>query len=203
MRRVRIIVPALAAISGFGGIAAAQTAGDHHPETSAEAAAAAEATPAERLEALFDALADPEAEDAALVQRRIGEIWSASGSESMDFLLRRGRDAIEAEQYDKAIDHLTALTRLAPDFAEGWNMRATAHFLADEYWWAVADIQQALMLEPRHFAALAGLGSILERIDDDRGALIAWREALRLNPHLEPAAEAVRRLEAEVDGRDV
>jgi tetratricopeptide (TPR) repeat protein len=201
MRRARIIGPALAAVWGaavwgLGGLAQAQTAGDHHPE-------AAEATPEERLEALFAALADPEAEDASLVQRRINEIWSASGSESMDFLLSRGREAMEAEQYDKAIDHLTALTRLAPDFAEGWNMRATAHFLADEYWWAVADIQQTLMLEPRHFGALAGLGSILERIDDDRGALIAWREALRLNPHLDAATEAVRRLETEVDGRDV
>ncbi|TVQ58566.1 MAG: tetratricopeptide repeat protein [Rhodobacteraceae bacterium] len=196
MTDARHFVLSLAVAVAMAGPALAQRAGDHHPEAEAT-------TPSERLDSLFSALSDPEATDATLVQRRITEIWSASGSESMDYLLRRGRRAMDAEQYDKAIDHLTALTRLAPDFVEGWNMRATAHFYVDEYWSAVADIQQTLMLEPRHFGALAGLGTILERVGDERGALIAWREAARLNPHLGAATEALRRLEAKVDGRDI
>lgn len=190
------LAAALSLASALTAPAVAQPARDPHPD-------AHEASPAARLDSLFATLADPDAPDARLVQRRITEIWSSSGSESMDFLLRRGRTALDAEQYDKALDHLTALTSLAPDFAEGWNMRATAHFLAEEYWFAVADIQQTLMLEPRHFGALAGLGAILERTGDERGALIAWREVARINPHMEAATEALRRLEARVDGRDI
>ncbi|PKP62750.1 MAG: hypothetical protein CVT86_06985, partial [Alphaproteobacteria bacterium HGW-Alphaproteobacteria-8] len=129
------------------------------------------AEPRARLDQLFATLADDNAANPAQIQRRIAEIWSASGSDSMDFLLSRGREALDAEEYDKAVAHLSALIALAPDFAEGWNARATAHFLQDELWLSVADIQRALALEPRHFGALAGLGVILERIGDEAGAL--------------------------------
>jgi len=47
------------------------------------------------------------------------------------------------------------------------------------------------------------LGVILERIGDDAGALRVQREALRLNPHLDGAREAVERLAPGVDGRDI
>jgi Flp pilus assembly protein TadD len=121
----------------------------------------------------------------------------------MDLLLARGREALEGEEYEKALDHFTALVDLDPDFAEGWNARATAWYLKDEYWRAVADIQRAIELEPRHFGALSGLGVILERIGDTEGALRAYRAAIDLNPHLETAQKAVERLAPKVDGRDI
>ncbi|MFN3614220.1 MAG: hypothetical protein ACK4WC_06645 [Rubrimonas sp.] len=155
------------------------------------------------LDRLFDELADENLTNPRRVQARIGEIWSHSGSASMDLLLTRGREATEAEEYEKAVDHLTALTRLAPEFAEGWNARATAHYLNDEYWFAMADIQRALTIEPRHFGALLGLGVILERTGDERGALVALRAALAINPHLVEARQAVERLAPKVDGRDI
>ena len=168
-----------------------------------KAAQGTQDAPKAALDALFATLAEENAPNPGQIQRRIAEIWSVSGSDSMDFLLSRGRAALEAEEYDKAVAHLSALIALAPDFAEAWNARATAHFLQDEFWLSVADIQQALMLEPRHFGALTGLGVILERIGDDAGALRVQREALRLNPHLDGAREAVERLAPGVDGRDI
>ena len=176
--------------------AAPDAAGDHHPEE-------APLTREERLDRLLAALADPENGEHAVLQRRVVQLWSDSGSDSMDLLLSRGREALENEEYEKALDHFTALVELAPDFAEGWNARATAWYLSDEYWRSVADIQKALSLEPRHFGALAGLGVILERIDDDANALRAYREALDVNPHLENARDAVERLAPDVDGRDI
>lgn len=158
---------------------------------------------ADQLDALFGSLAEADAAQARTVQRRIAEIWSASGSDTIDFLLGRGREAMDAEEYDKAIEHLSALVALQPDFAEGWNARATAHYLQDEYWLAVADIQQTLALEPRHFGALSGLAVILEKLGDEAGALSVSREALRLNPHLPQAKDAVERLAPKVDGRDI
>lgn len=174
--------------------------------TEAPAAASdaqAEASAQDPLDALFDALADEDAEDPRRTAQRIAEIWSRSGSDSMDLLLNRGREAMEEEAYDKAVDHFTALVELAPDFAEGWNGRATAHFLHDEYWLAVADIQRVLALEPRHFGALSGLAIIMERVGEDAKAMIAARAALAVNPHMEEAQEAVKRLAPKVDGRDI
>ena len=170
--------------------------GEHHPDD-------APLTREERLDRLFAALGDPENGEHAVLQRRIAQLWSESGSDSMDLLLSRGREALEGEEYEKALDHFTALVDLDPDFAEGWNARATAWYLKDEYWRAVSDIRKALELEPRHFGALSGLGVILERIGDADGALRAYRAATELNPHLETAQKAVERLSPKVDGRDI
>lgn len=167
---------------------------------------ATEATPdprQARLDALFERLADPEAENAEAALRGIAEIWSSSGSDSMDLLLRRGRDALQEEALDKAVEHFEALTRLDPDFAEGWNALATAQFLRDEYWLSVAHIRRVLALEPRHFGAMLGLGVIFERIGEEEEALRVFREALRLNPRLDQAQAAVDRLAPTVEGRDI
>jgi Flp pilus assembly protein TadD len=169
----------------------------------AAGAAAADEDRTDPLDELFAALSDPQARGVEATQRRIAELWSRSGSDAMDLLLSRGRKAMEAEEFAKADDHLTALIELAPDFAEGWNARATVNFLREEYWAAVSDIQRALALEPRHFGALSGLGVILERIGDEAGALRAFREAARLNPHLDQARSAADRLAGRVEGRDI
>lgn len=158
---------------------------------------------AEKLNELLAQLADAKAADPRALQREIAELWSESGSDSMDLLLYRGREAIDAEEYDKALEHLTALVELAPDFAEAWNARATVNFLRDEYWDAVADIQRTLALEPRHYGALMGLASMLERTGDEKGALAVMREAVRVNPHMEGAQETIDRLAPLVDGRDL
>ncbi len=174
----------------------AEPSESHHPDE-------APVTREERIERIITALSDPENGEHAVLQRRLVRLWSESGSDSMDLLLARGRAALEEEAYVKALDHFTALTELAPEFAEGWNARATAWYLNDEWWRAVADIQRTLAIEPRHFGALSGLGVILERTGDEQGALEAYRGALAVNPHLESAQDAVERLLPKVDGRDI
>lgn len=152
---------------------------------------------------LLDALRDEAHPEPARLSRRIAELWSQSGSDSIDFLLNRGRAAIEARELDKAVEHLTAVVEIEPDFAEGWNARATAYYLQNDYWSAVADIVKVLEIEPRHYGALAGLAIMLERTGAEASALAAHRAALAVNPHLEGAREAVRRLAPQVDGRDI
>ncbi|SEA94189.1 hypothetical protein [Rubrimonas cliftonensis] len=157
----------------------------------------------ERLDALFTQLRDSEGPKAAGAAHGIQNLWSQSGSDSMDFLLGRGREALDAEDYDKAVEHFTALVTLDPDFAEGWNMRATAYFLNDELWLSMADIQRTLALEPRHFGALSGMAAIFSRIGAEDAALAAARAALAVNPHLEQARELEKTLAPKVDGRDI
>ncbi len=159
-----------------------------------------EQTRTELLQALFDRLADPEAKDWQQTQSQIIAVWNQSGSPSMDLLANRADRALEADDYDTALVHLNDLTRLAPEFAEGWNKRATVHFIQGDYGPSLDDIARTLRLEPRHFGALAGLGIILDRLGDSKGALEAYRRAAKIHPNLEGAVEGIKKLEREVDG---
>ncbi len=157
----------------------------------------------QRVEALLEQLSDPELDDWQSIEARVIDVWSRSGSVAMDLLLQRGRDAMEADDYQAAIEHFTALTDHAPEFAEAWNMRATAFYLIDEYGLSIEDISRALALNPQHFGALNGLGVILEQIGDDENALTAYKEAYKINPHRENVIEAIERLEMDVNGTSI
>lgn len=154
-----------------------------------------------RLETLFERLGDEESDTWERDQNEIWAIWTSSGSPSMDLLMARAMKAMELENFELALWFLNDLVRLAPDFAEAWNKRATVHFLRMDYGRSIADIQRTLALEPRHFGAISGLGMILERLGDKEGAMKAFRRGLEINPHMSGAREAVERLAPDVDGR--
>ena len=155
----------------------------------------------DRLDALFERLAGDDNPDWLSVQNEIWAQWSQSGSPAMDLLLARAESAMGEGRFELSLRFLDDLVRLSPDFAEGWNKRATVYFLLGEYGRSVADIQRTLALEPRHFGALSGLGMILERLGDKVGAMRAYRRGLELHPNLPGATEGVERLAPEVDGR--
>lgn len=146
------------------------------------------------LDQLFGELQDPEVGNPHRIERQIYFIWSQSGSASADLLLERGQAAIEAGDFAAAVEHLTALTDHAPEFAEGWNARATAFFLQGEYGLALVDIKHTLILNPRHFGALSGLALILDETGDAENALKVYEQVNLLHPHLENVAEAIQRL---------
>jgi Flp pilus assembly protein TadD len=146
-------------------------------------------------------LTEDDATEARRLAREIEERWTHSGSAAMDLLLRRGRDALDEGDFARAVTHLTALTDHAPDFAEGWNARATVFFLQERYGLALSDIEQVLILEPRHFGALAGLGIILEQVDAPEAALRAFRAARDVHPAEENVNRAIERLEQQTGGR--
>ncbi len=163
-----------------------------------------EPAPAPRtLDELFAELQTADARAARRVEREIWNIWSKSGSPSADLLLQRGRNALSAGETAKAIEHLTALVDHAPDFTEGWNARATAYFHAGLFGPSVADIAEVLRREPRHFAAMAGFGAILEGTGKPERALELYRAALAIHPHLTEVSEAIARLETQLSGQDL
>ncbi len=155
------------------------------------------------VEALLDRLKAPEAADWQTVEAEVWRLWSQSGSAAMDLLLQRGREAMEAGDIPAAIEHLTALTDHAPDFAEGFNARATAYFQAGQYGPSLADIERTLALNPNHFGALSGLGLILEELGRTEQALEAWRMAHAIHPHSPGINQAIERLEKQVSGTDL
>lgn len=155
------------------------------------------------LDDLFLQLADPELEDAEDIENQIWTEWSKSGSASADLLLERGREAMQTGDYDLAVEHLSALIDHAPDFAEGYNARATAYFQTGEYGLSVQDIEATLALNPRHFGALSGLAMILEEFGLDDEALRAYRSVNSIHPHRPNVKEAIERLDKELAGTDL
>jgi Flp pilus assembly protein TadD len=147
------------------------------------------------LDDLFTALRTAEGDAASAIEVKIIEEWSRSGSPSMDLLLERGREAMAQEDWELAIEHLSALVDHAPEFAEGWNARATAYFHTGRFGQSVEDIRQTLALNPRHFGALSGLGIIMEQLGQEEAALNAWRAVEDLSPNRPDLDETIDRLE--------
>lgn len=155
----------------------------------------------ERIESLLETLRTAPAEQAKAAERDVEREWSRSGSAAMDLLLKRGRDAMAVGEFEKAIDHLTALTDHAPGFAEGFHTRATAYYRAELYGPALDDLETALSLNPDNFNAIFGLAVLFEEFDNSRRAAQLYRRVLALNPHHENAQKALEQLKTKGIGR--
>lgn len=154
-------------------------------------------------EDLLESLQEATPEEAQRIDRQITSVWSRSGSPSMDLLLRRGREALDEDDVGTAIEHFTALTDHAPDFAEGWHGLARAYFEAELYGPTLDALGHVLALNPDHYGALFGLGVMFQQFGDTARAEEAFREVLRLNPHHEQAKQALERLKTEGIGHSL
>ena len=158
----------------------------------------------ERLDQLFAILKDTNNEQ--LSQKAVQEIeaiWSKSGSDTIDLLVEWAGEAANNREYGKALDFLDNVVRLKPDYAEGWNKRATIHFLNKNYGLSIADVERTLELEPRHFGALAGLGIMLLDYNEDQRAMEFMQRALEINPSLEHLKKQIETLVKKIEGRGV
>jgi tetratricopeptide (TPR) repeat protein len=159
---------------------------------------------ARNLEFLLGALkVAPDETSAKAIEDRIWALWQASGSDTVDLLMTRVKQASDAGNYDLALRLLDAIIEIRPEFVEAWNRRATIFFLKKDFSDSLSDIEHVLGKEPRHFGALAGLGTILEQVGDDKHALEAYRKALAVHPHLKGVDEHVKSLADKVEGRDI
>jgi len=152
------------------------------------------------IESLLDRLADPETEDWKPLERQIVREWSKSGSATMDLLLKRGREALDDGKHGVALEHFTALTDHAPDFAEGWNARAQALVHMEMYGPAIEDIGKALALNPRHFGAMTGLTAIFNELDMAEEALEILRMVRDVHPNLPGLERSMGIQEENLDG---
>ena len=103
--------------------------------------------------------------------------------------------AMRRNDYGKAQDLLDQVVVLAPEYAEGWNRRATLYYTMQDFGRSIADIETTLALEPRHFGALSGLAAIMQRTGNDKVALKTWYKVLEIYPANPQAQESVIRLE--------
>ena len=157
----------------------------------------------ENVGSLLLELKDAEPGKAAQIDRAVQAEWSKTGSASMDLLLKRGRDAMDDGNFSAAIEHFSALTDHAPDFAEGWHMRATAYYQADLYGPAMADLQMALALNPDNYNAIFGLGVVLEELGYTDRAYNAYTLVRAIHPNHAEVSNALDRLERDVLGQSL
>ena len=202
----RLLIARLA-LSLFALTAPARAADEPQPPAEADAPQAANASAADRearLDRLFDKLATATSpEDAKRYEASIDEIWSHSGSDTADLLTLRAVDLVASEDRNGALNLLEAALQAKPDYAEGWNKRATLFFLRGDYPSAMSAIRETLRHEPRHYGAWAGLGRILQQTGDDRRALDAYRRALAINPQLDGLKGEVDDLVKKLRGEDL
>jgi tetratricopeptide (TPR) repeat protein len=127
----------------------------------------------------------------------IWQIWGSNDSPTAELLIRQGTAAMNAHEFDAAEKTFIQLIESYPNYAEGWNKRATLYFIMGRYDNSLTDIQHVLDLEPRHFGALAGKAAILRAQGHTREALGVLRETLAINPHMASVIQSIKELEKE------
>ncbi|TMA34248.1 MAG: tetratricopeptide repeat protein [Deltaproteobacteria bacterium] len=152
-----------------------------------------------RLRELFARLAAAASErEAGAVEREIWSAWLATDDENVAPWIARGLAAMEARDLAAALQAFDRVVELAPDYAEGWNKRATLHWLRGSFEESVADIDRTLALEPRHFGALSGLAMIREAQGRPFEALEALEQLLHIHPRLPQLRERIEQLTAQL-----
>ncbi|OAI50628.1 hypothetical protein AYO46_09795 [Betaproteobacteria bacterium SCGC AG-212-J23] len=111
-------------------------------------------------------------------------LWSRSGEAAIDALMAKGAEEMEADRLDDAVKTFSEVIRRKPDFAEGWNKRATAYYLAADFQRSLHDCDEVLKRNPKHFGALSGAGQIHYALENYELALVWFRRALEVNPNM-------------------
>ncbi len=157
-----------------------------------------------RIDDLFARLADASDEtEAQAITQRLDRLWLQSGSATADLLTSRALTAMAGNEHSVAEELLDKVVTLRPDWPEGWNQRATLHYLDNDDVTSMADIGHVLLLEPRHFGALSGMGFILHRNGDDKAALTVLRKAAAINPQNKEINALIEQLTPDVEGHDL
>jgi tetratricopeptide (TPR) repeat protein len=160
--------------------------------------------PGAKLDKLFADLKRERNEQAAeRISRRIWEAWNQSGSANVDLMMQWAQKAIEDKKFDVALDFLDQVTTMKPDYAEGWNRRATVHFMMNNFSKSMVDIERTLELEPRHFGALSGMAQIMRNRDRKELALAAYERILAIYPMMRSAQAEVAALSEELAGEGI
>jgi tetratricopeptide (TPR) repeat protein len=146
--------------------------------------------------ALLGALHDADPRVRGLAESALWAVWSRSGDAAIDHILETGIAQMREGQVQASVDTFSDVIRRRPDFAEGWNKRATAYYLLGEWRRSAADCDEVLRRNPQHFGALSGYGMIWLQLDEPTRALERFQEALAVNPNLESVARTIDALRA-------
>jgi tetratricopeptide (TPR) repeat protein len=155
------------------------------------------------LDELYQELLEADEATHARIADRISAAWEKSGSATIDLLLRRGADALEAGDFVQAVEHFTAAADHDPGFAGAYAGRAEAFFNLDMIGQALDDLREVLVLEPRHFDAMFGVGIIMEGLERPEDAREVYQSILEIYPLDPDTTEALERLNLQLEGQAI
>ena len=210
MRRLRLWILALAtALLAFAAQAAPLTRAQalkalEQPESAARRAGVERLAEIGRMEDVDRVLArldDPDEQVRDLAAAATWQIWSRSGDPAIDKLFARGMEQMEATALEDALATFSTIVKRKPAFAEGWNKRATIHFLLGHFEESLKDCDEVFKRNPKHFGALSGAGQIHLQLGHPDLALDFFRRAVAVNPNLEGAAAMIPVLEELLRGQ--
>lgn len=187
-----------AAVADAGPLTRAQALGaldDRSAETRRIGAASlADRGTMEDVPRLARALRDSDPLVRALAEGALWHVWSRSGDDAIDHLLAIGIEQMSERSGEAAVETFTRIIERRPDFAEGWNKRATVLYLLGEYQKSLADCNEVMKRNPHHFGALSGYGMIYLKLGDPVRALTYFERALAVNPNLTQVEESIETL---------
>jgi tetratricopeptide (TPR) repeat protein len=144
---------------------------------------------------LITALTDPDEGVRVLAENSVWQVWTRSGDKDIDGLMQAGIEQMNRGDGPSAVATFSKIIERKPDFAEGWNKRATVYFLMGEDEKSLQDCDEVMKRNPSHFGALAGYGQIYLRMDQPERALTYFRRALRINPNMRGVRQAIPEIE--------
>ena len=150
---------------------------------------------------LREHLTDDSAYVRNVAEQALWALWSRSGDDAVDGLLAAGVEQMRTGDLDAAVATFSAVITQKPEFAEGWNKRATALFLAGEFRRSLADCDEVLKRNPLHFGALAGYGQIYFQLEQYERAIAYWKRALEVNPNMSGVETSIRATEQLIEER--
>ena len=146
------------------------------------------------VQPLIEALKDPDYGVRVLAERSLWQVWSRSGDLEVDHLFQIGLERMREPAPQAAIRTFSEVIQKKPEFAEGWNKRATVYYLIGEYDKSLADCEEVIKRNPLHFGALSGFGMNYIQLRQLENALEYFQRALRVNPNLEQVEATVAAL---------
>ncbi len=147
---------------------------------------------------IAQALRDPDRAVRILAEAALWEVWSRSGDKEIDRLFAAGVQEMSEGRWDDAVTTFTKVIARKPEFAEGWNKRATVYYLMGEYQKSLADCDEVMKRNPFHYGALSGYGMIYGQLDQPLRALEFYEQALGVNPNLDGVRNAIEILRDEL-----
>ena len=143
------------------------------------------------LPSLVRALRDPDPIVRGFVESAMWSVWSRSGDEMVDRLFAVGVEQMGQRQLEAAAETFSRIIQRRPEFAEGWNKRATVYFLLGDYNRSLADCDEVMARNPYHWGALSGYGMIYMQLDQPGRAIDYLEKALAVNPNLDQVAQTI------------
>ncbi len=137
------------------------------------------------------------------IELNIWGIWIESSDPAVEILMEQGLTAMARRDMRAALGKFDQMVKIAPAFAEGWNKRATVHYLLGNYVESLHDIGKTLALEPRHFGALSGRGLVYLELEDEELALGSFEGALNIHPRLPGAGHNVKSLRRQLENNEI